>query len=113
MTAFGVATPAGGSTAAGGAGAGVAVALGVGVSVVTVSGDRGAVGAARGGTGFDVASWAGCVVCVGCADGEVRVADTDPLSPPPRITTVQMTAISRIAPATAATQIQRRSMGSS
>jgi hypothetical protein len=41
------------------------------------------------------------------------VLDTEPLSPPPRMTTVQITAIKRIAPATPATQIQRRSMGSS
>ena len=41
------------------------------------------------------------------------VLDTEPLSPPPRMTTVQITATSRIAPATPATQIQRRSIGSS
>ncbi len=105
--------PAGGAASGGAAGAGAAVALGAGVEVVTVSGDSGAVGAARGGTGFVVASWTGWVVWVGCAEGEVSVADTEPLSPPPRITTVQITATSRIAPATAATQIQRRSMGSS
>ncbi|CDQ46106.1 hypothetical protein BN1047_04010 [Mycolicibacterium neoaurum] len=34
---------------------------------------------------------------------------TVPLSPPPRMTPVQMTATIRMAPATPATQIQRRS----
>ncbi len=35
------------------------------------------------------------------AVGGADVFDTEPLSPPPRMTTVQITAISRIAPATA------------
>ena len=45
--------------------------------------------------------------------GGLTVADTEPLSPPPRITTVQITATRRIAAATPPTQIQRRSIGSS
>ena len=45
--------------------------------------------------------------------GGLMVFDTEPLSPPPRMTTVQITATSRIAPATPATQIQRRSIASS
>jgi hypothetical protein len=43
--------------------------------------------------------------------GGTTVVDTEPLSPPPRMITVQITATSRIAPATPATQIHRRSIG--
>ena len=43
-----------------------------------------------------------------CAEGPT-VADTDPLSPPPRITNVQSTATRRIAPETAAIHFQRLS----
>jgi hypothetical protein len=43
----------------------------------------------------------GAVVGIGGA----TVLDTEPLSPPPRMTTVQTTATRRMAPATPATQI--------
>src|SRR5690349_1166200 len=102
-----------GSTGGAGSGVGAAVARGAGVRVVTVSGDID--GPGGGGAGVDMASWAGVVVgwLVGVgAAGEVRVAETDPLSPPPRMITVQMTATSRITPATEATQTHRRSTGS-
>ncbi len=87
-------------------------ALAVGVTVVTVSGGSAAVGGGADGVvaagGADVVA-AGCVV-VGV--GGAMVVDTEPLSPPPRMTTVQITATSRIAPATPAIHIHRRSIGS-
>ncbi len=43
---------------------------------------------------------------------EVAPAETVPLSPPPRMMPVQMTATIRMTPATPATQIQRRSSSS-
>jgi hypothetical protein len=67
---------------------------------------------AAGGTAGVVAGGAD-VVAAGWAVVEVAmVVDTEPLSPPPRMTTVQITATSKIAPATPATQIHRRSIGS-
>ena len=90
-------------------GAPVGGALALGVTVVTVSGGNDAAGGSADGVvatlGADVA--AGCVVA-----GGATVVDTEPLSPPPRMTTVQITATSRIAPATPAIQIHRRSIGS-
>ena len=75
------------------------------MTVVTVSGGRASAGGMTGGAAFVVAGWLVCVV------GGLTVADTEPLSPPPRITTVQSTATSRMAPATPATHTQRRSIG--
>ncbi len=84
-------------------------ALAVGVTVVTVSGGNDAAG---GGADGVVATGGADVVAAGCdVVGATTVVDTEPLSPPPRMTTVQITATSRIAPATPATQIQRRSIG--
>src|SRR5258705_2624495 len=97
---------------AGAASVGVSVggALAVGVTVVTVSGGNDATGLGADGAvaagGADVV--AGWLVVAGGA----TVVDTEPLSPPPRMTTVQMIATSRIAPATPAIQIPRRSIGS-
>jgi hypothetical protein len=85
-------------------------ALAVGVTVVTVSG-----GNVAGGGGADgVVAAGGADVMAGCevVTGGATVVDTEPLSPPPRITTVQTTATSRIAPATPAIQTHRRSIGS-
>ena len=79
--------------------------------MVTVSGGSDAAGGSADGVvatgGADVVA-AGWLVVAGGA----TVVDTEPLSPPPRMTTVQITATSRIAPATPAIQIQRRSIGS-
>src|SRR6476646_9173342 len=95
-------------------GVGVATAVGVGATVVTVSGVNGPVGSGAGAgiegvregrAGVD-ASWVGAVT------GGLTVADTEPLSPPPRMTTVQITATSSTAPAAPAIHIQRRSIGS-
>jgi len=79
-------------------GASVGGALAVGVTVVTVSGVNGAAGAGADG----VVAAGGALVVAGwlVVTGGATVVDTDPLSPPPRITTVQITATSRIAPAT-------------
>ena len=76
-----------------------ALAVGSGVTVVTVSGVSGA-----GGGGGEPTAWrrraradvvgAGWLVVA----GGPTVVDTEPLSPPPRMTTVQITATSRIAP---------------
>jgi hypothetical protein len=84
-------------------------ALAVGVTVVTVSGGNDATGGAD-----DVVAGGADVVAAGweVVAGGATVVDTEPLSPPPRMTTVQITATSRIAPATPATQIHRRSIGS-
>ena len=89
-------------------------AVGDGVTVVTVSGASVALGtgATLGGAEAEGIVY-GAVGAVLVGAGGVTVALTGPLSPPPRITTVQITATSRIAPATPATQTQRRSIGSS
>ena len=91
-------------------GAALGGALSVGVTVVTVSGGNDAAGGApawseTGGADVVAARW--LVVA-----GGATVVDTEPLSPPPRMTTVQITATSRIAPATPATHTHRRSIGS-
>src|SRR6476469_3240766 len=105
-----------GATSVGGA----ASADGAGVTVVTVSGVNGPVGSgagAGGGAGADIDGVRGGAFVVAAAGVEVAaggltVVETEPLSPPPRRTTVQITATSRIAPATPATHIHRRSRGS-
>jgi hypothetical protein len=81
--------------------------------VVTVSGVNGPDGT---GSGACEVATGGAIEVLGAwllvAAGGLTVLDTEPLSPPPRMTTVQITATSRIAPATPATQIHRRSIGS-
>ncbi len=82
----------------------------VGLTVVTVSaGNEGTRGADVAAAGADVVT--GAEVAVG-AD-EVPVAETEPLSPPPRMMPVVPMARNRITPATPAIHIQRRSMLSS
>ncbi|KAA0117971.1 hypothetical protein CIW51_05390 [Mycolicibacterium sp. P9-22] len=109
----GSATGASGTTTGAGAvgtGCGTGVAVALGVTVVTVSGGSdGTAGAGAVALGATVAE--GCAVGSASAD-VVTPAETVPLSPPPRITPVQITATIRITPATPATQIQRRSSGS-
>src|SRR4051812_8516838 len=97
----------GAGAAAASVGAALGGALSDGVNVVTVSGGNDAAGGAgvvvTGGADLVAAGW---LVVAGAA----TVADTEPLSPPPRMTTVQITATSRIAPATPAIHIHRRSI---
>ena len=73
-------------------GASVGGALAVGVTVVTVSGGNGAAGGGADG----VVAAGRAVVGAGwlVVAGRATVVDTDPLSPPPRMTTVQITATS-------------------
>jgi len=106
--AGGAACGAGSRGAAGWVAGASAVGLGVGLTVVTVSAGRdGAMGAAA--RGADDGSGAALEV----GSGDAIVADTEPLSPPPRIRLAVMTATNRIAPATPAIHIQRRSMRAS
>ncbi|WP_409370938.1 hypothetical protein [Mycolicibacterium vanbaalenii] len=89
-------------------GAGVGISA-VGVTVVTVSaGKDGTAGAATRGAGAAEGSGAELD-----GSGEATVADTEPLSPPPRIMLAVITATNRIAPATPAIHIHRRSSRSS
>ena len=76
-------------------------------TVVMVSGGSEAVG---GGSTADVSCGAVAVAGGRLCAGVPTVADTDPLSPPPRTTSVQITATRRVAPATPAINLQRLSM---
>ena len=77
--------------------------------MVTVSGgSAGTTGAGAAAAGADVT---GAAEVVGAPD--VAVADTEPLSPPPRMMPVVPMATNRIAPAIPAIHIQRRSMRAS
>ena len=94
----------------GAASVGVGVASAVGLTVVTVS------GGSDGATAEGVLAARGAEVVTGASVvgvADVTIADTEPLSPPPRITPVVTTAMKRIAPATPATHIQRRSIRAS
>src|SRR6476620_7057631 len=97
---------AGGGGAAASACAGVISA--VGLTVVTVSGGSAGTTGAGAAAGADVT---GAAEVVGAPD--VAVADTEPLSPPPRMMPVVPMATNRIAPAIPAIHIQRRSMRAS
>lgn len=77
---------------------------------MTVSaGSDGCAGSAGAGA-RGVADGSGAEVVVASWEvSEAMVADTEPLSPPPRIMLAMITAMNRTAPATPAIHIQRRS----
>src|SRR5690349_25176796 len=102
---------AGGTATGAGAGAATAGgASGAGLTVVTVSAGSAPLGGAA--AGVDAA--AGAEVCSGAVEvGEVPLAVTEPLSPPPRMMPVVPMAMNRITPAIPAIHIHRRSMLSS